>query len=126
MVSRKKTKPIQQLLDELDKPLYERRWEDVNQYVRKTSKKAAIPEGFQSFLEALEDSDGYFVGAKNKDELNEARGKLDQVIELCQPGDPGDAFLRQLATILRGQLLWVLGDYKGALYAVQEGVEVFR
>ena len=122
MVSRKKTKPIQQLLDELDKPLYESRWEDVKQYVRKTSKKVAIPEGFQSFLEALEVTDCYFAGGKGKDDLNEARDKLDQVIGLCQPGDPGDAFLRQLATILRGQVLWVLEDYKGALYAVQEGL----
>ena len=80
MVSRKKTKPIQQLLDELDKPLYESRWEDVKQYVRKASKKVAIPEGFQSFLEALEVTDCYFAGGKGKDDLNEARDKLDQVI----------------------------------------------
>lgn len=122
MVSRKKTKPISQLLDELDKPLYERRWEDVNQYIRKATKKVTIPEGFQYFIEALEVIDGYFAGGKASDALNEAGGKLDQAIQLCQPGDPGDAFLRQLATILRGQLLWVKGDYKGALYAVQDGL----
>lgn len=122
MVSRKKTKPIQQLLDELDRPLYERKWDEVNLYIRKASKKVTVPEGFQSFLEALETVDGYFSGCKGKEDLNAASEKLDLTIGSCQPGDPGDAFLRQLATIQRGQLLWLREDYKGALYAVQEGL----
>ena len=117
----KRVKSISSLIDELDKPLYEGRWREIEQTLKKSSKKSAIPEAFSCFAQGEEQLDNYLLGKLGGADLREAESKLKQALELCQPGH--DAALQQLAKIKYGQLLWLQGAYIRALATLQEGVQ---
>lgn len=128
----KKFKSISSLLDELDKPLYEGRWKDIELSLKKSKKKVTIPDAFKSFLHGLELIESHLIGHEAcaqgqttiantvhpDSTLTEAESKLRDCISLCQPGH--DASLQQLAKIKLGQLLWLKCDYEQALVALQE------
>ena len=129
----KKVKTVSALLDELDKPLYEARWKDIEQILKKTKKKVAIPEAFTYFLQGLELVENRLLGHGTDDSraqsteassvhpdkvLQEAESRLRRCISLCQPGY--DASLQLLAKIKLGQLLWFRRDYREAAGALQE------
>lgn len=129
----KKIKSNSSLLDELDKPLYEGRWKDIEQILKKTKKKHVVPETFSHFLRGVELAEVHFLGpqahiqqaqstaaaAVHPDKvLSEAEAKLEQCVDQCQPGH--DASLEQLAKIKVGQLKWLRGDYKSSLVALTE------
>ena len=129
----KKVKSNSSLLDELDKLLYEGRWKDIEQALKKTKKKHVIPENFSLFLLGVELVEVHLLGpqahinqgqsteaaAIHPDKtLDEAEAKLRQCVSLCQPGH--DAAIQQLAKIKLGQLRWLRGDYKSALVALTE------
>ena len=129
----KKVKTVSALLDELDKALYEARWKDIEQTLKKTKKKVAIPEAFTSFLQGLELIENRLLGhdADNSrgqsteastvhpDKVSqEAEARLRRCISLCQPGY--DASLQLLAKIKLGQLLWIRGEYREASASLQE------
>ena len=120
MAKKSKVKAISSLLDELDKPLYGGRWRDIEQILRKTSKKLVIPESFLSYLEGKENLENSFLGSSPAN-LDTARHKLKQCLDLCQPGH--DAALSQLARIGYGQTLWLRDDALHALPCLQEGVQ---
>lgn len=129
----KKVKSNSSLLDELDKLLYEGRWRDIEQTLKKTKKKHVIPEPFSLFLLGLELVEMHLLGPQahiNQGQsteaasvhpdkvLKEAEAKLRQCVEQCQPGH--DAAIQQLAKIKLGQLRWLRGEYKSALVALTE------
>ena len=120
MAKKSKIKSISSLLDELDKPLYGGKWRDIEQVLKKASKKLTIPESFRSYLEGKEQLENHFLrcGPSN---LDAARQKLKQCLDLCQPGH--DAALSQLALIGYGQTLLLHGDPLHALPCLQEGVQ---
>ena len=120
MAKKSKIKTISSLLDELDKPLYGGKWRDIEQALKKTSKKLIIPESFQSYLEGKEHLENLFLGGTPAN-LDTAREKLKQCLGLCQPGH--DAELSQLARIGYGQTLWLRNDALHALPCLQEGVQ---
>lgn len=124
----KKIKSNSSLLDDLDKALYEGRWKDIEQSLKKTKKKHVVPETFSLFLLGVELLEVHLVGpqAQSTDAasvhpdkvLGEAEAKLKQCVDLCQPGH--DASLQQLAKIKLGQLRWLRADYKASLVALTE------
>ena len=129
----KKIKSNSSLLDELDKPLYEGRWKDIEQILKKTKKKHVVPETFSHFLLGVELAEVHFLGpqahtqqaqstaaaAVHPDKvLSEAEAKFKQCVDQCQPGH--DASLEQLAKIKVGQMKWLRGDYKLSLVALTE------
>lgn len=133
----KKIKSNSSLLDELDKLLYEGRWKDIEQNLKKTTKKKhVVPETFSLFLLGAELLEIHLLGPQARSHsqgqgqstdagsihpdkiLTEAEDKLKQCIGLCQPGH--DASLQQLAKIKLGQLKWLKGDYKSSLVALSE------
>lgn len=129
----KKIKSNSSLLDELDKPLYEGRWKDIEQALKKTKKKHVIPESFSLFLLGVELVEMHLLGPQAHPQsqsttgvasvhpekvLSEAEAKLRQCVELCQPGH--DASLQQLAKIKLGQLKWLRGEYSSSLVALIE------
>ena len=129
----KKVKTISALLDELDKPLYEGRWKDIEQILKKTKKKQAIPEAFTLFLQGLELVENRLLGHDSTDSrgqsteassvhpdkvLQEAESRLRRCISQCQPGY--DASLQLLAKIKLGQLLWFKREYREASASLQE------
>lgn len=131
----KKVKTVSALLDELDKPLYDGRWKDIEQILKKTKKKLSIPEAFTSFLQGLELVENHLLGhhvhtdasrgqsteasSVHPDKaLQEAESRLRRCISLCQPGY--DASLQLRAKIKLGQLLWFRGEYREALSSLQE------
>ena len=118
--SKKKVKSISSLLDELDRPLYEGKWRDIEQILKRTSKKLLVPDAFSVFLRGVEHLDNHMLGQSPAD-LREAEERLKQTIELCEPGH--DAALFQIARIKYGQLLWIRGNYGGALSSLQEGLQ---
>lgn len=118
-MSKKKVKSISSLLDELDKLLYEGRWREIDQLLKKTSKKLAIPEAFTCFIRGEEHLDNHLLGQKPAD-LQEADAKLREALRKCEPGH--DAPLQQLAKVKYGQLLWLQGDRKRAVVTIREGV----
>ena len=120
MAKKSKVKTISSLLDELDKPLYEGRWREIEQVLKKTGKKLAIPDSFLSYLEGKEHLENHFLGSTPAN-LDTAQQKLKQCLDLCQPGH--DAALSQLARIGYGQTLWLRGDPLHALPCLQEGVQ---
>ena len=132
-MAKSKYKTVSSLLDELDKPLYEGRWKDIEQTLKKIKKKQIIPEAFSTFVQGVELLECYLVGldaaytqgqstsasAVHPDNLlKEAETKIKKCIDMCQPGH--DASLIQLARIKHGQLLWIRGEYRLALDALQE------
>ena len=121
MAKKLKIKPISWLLNELDKPLYEGRWQDVTAMMKKFGKKATIPEAFNHFLKGAEALDSVMLG-KSEFTLAEAETRLRRATELCQLGDPGDAALQLLASLKRGQMLWLGGSYEAALRILRENV----
>ena len=129
----KKIKSNSSLLDELDKPLYEGRWRDIEQGLKKTRKKHVISETFSLFLLGVELVEIHLLGpgaqhsqaqsteaaAVHPDKvLSEAEAKLKRCVDLCQPGH--DASLQQLAKIKLGQLKWLKGEYSSSLVALTE------
>ena len=117
----KRVKSISSLIDEQDKPMYEGRWREIEQTLKKSSKKIAIPEAFSCFAQGEEQLDNYLLGKLGNVDLREAEAKLKQALDLCQPGH--DAALHQLAKIKYGQLLWLQGSYVRALNTLQEAVQ---
>lgn len=120
MAKKSKIKTISSLLDELDKPLYGGRWREIEQVLKKTSKKLTIPDSFQSYLEGKEHLENSFLGSTPAN-LDTARRKLKLCLDLCQPGH--DAALSQLARIGYGQTLCLRNDPLHALSCLQEGVQ---
>ena len=120
MAKKAKVKTISSLLDDLDKPLYGGKWREIEQTLKKTSKKLIIPESFLSYLEGKEHLENSFLGATPAN-LDTARQKLKQCLNLCQPGH--DAALSQLARIGYGQTFWLRNDPLHALPCLQEGVQ---
>ena len=120
MAKKSKIKAISSLLDELDKPLYGGRWREIEQVLKKTSKKLTIPDSFQCYLEGKENLDNFFLG-NTPANPDTALRKLKQCLDLCQPGH--DAALSQLARIGYGQTLWLRNDPLHALPCLQEGVQ---
>lgn len=124
----KKIKSNSSLLDELDKALYEGRWKDIEQALKKTKKKHVVPESFSLFLLGVELTEIHLLGPQAQSTiaasvhpdkvLNEAEAELKRCVDLCQPGH--DASLQQLAKIKLGQLKWLRGDYKSSLVALTE------
>lgn len=127
----KKIKSNSSLLDELDKLLYEGRWKDIEQALKKTKKKHVIPESFSLFLLGVELVEQHLLGPPQVQSqsteaasihpdkvLGEAEAKLKRCADLCQPGH--DASLEQLAKVKLGQLKWLRGDYSSALVALTE------
>ena len=119
-MAKKRVKTISSLLDELDKPLYEGKWREIEQVLRKTSKKLTIPESFQRYLDGKEQLENIFLGHAPA-YLDVAQQSLEQCLSLCQPGH--DAALNQLARIGYGQTLWLRDDPLHALSCLQEGVQ---
>ena len=124
----KKVKSNSSLLDELDKGLYEGRWKDIEQTLKKTKKKHVVSETFSLFLLGVELTEIHLLGPQAQSTvaasvhpdktLSEAESKLKQCVDQCQPGH--DASLQQLAKIKLGQLKWLRGDYKSSLVALTE------
>ena len=128
----KKIKSNSSLLDELDKPLYEGRWRDIEQTLKKTKKKHVIPDTFSLFLLGVELVEIHLLGPQAVTQgqstdaasihpdkvLSEAEAKLKRCVDQCQPGH--DASLQQLAKIKLGQLKWFQGEYKSSLIALTE------
>ena len=129
----KKVKTVSALLDELDRPLYEARWKDIELILKKTKKKVAIPEAFTYFLHGLELVENRLLGHDADDSrgqsteassvhpdkvLQEAESRLKRCISLCQPGY--DASLQLLAKIKLGQLLWFRREYREASASLHE------
>ena len=128
----KKIKSNSSLLDELDKPLYEGRWKDIEQTLKKIKKKNVIPETFSHFLLGVELIEIYLLGPEVQSQgqstkaasvhpdkvLSEANVMLKLCVDQCQPGH--DASLEQLAKIKLGQLGWLCSDYSISLAALME------
>ena len=128
----RKIKSNSSLLDELDKALYEDRWKDIEQTLKKIKKKHVIPESFSQFLLGVELIEVYLLGPAAQSQsqstdaasihpeklLSEAKVKLRQCIDQCQPGH--DASLEQLAKIKLGQLEWLCSEYHISLAALME------
>ena len=114
----KKVKSISSLLDDLDKSLYEGKWREIEQVLKRASKKNSVPEAFTCFLEAEEVFDNHLLGQTSAD-LKVVEAKLKKTLELCEPGY--DASLLQLAKLKYGQLLWLQGYNSAAMDALQEG-----
>lgn len=117
----KKVKSISSLLDELDRFLYEGKWREIEQTLKRTSKKLSIPEAFTCFLEGEEHISNHLLGLPGPSDLAEAEGRMRKALELCEPGY--DAPLMQLAKIKYGQLLWLRGEHQSAMTSLQEGVQ---
>lgn len=128
----KKIKSNSSLLDELDKPLYEGRWKDIEQTLKRMKKKNVIPVAFSHFLLGVELIEIYLLGPQEQSQgqsteaasvhpnkvLSEAKVKLKLCVDQCQPGH--DASLEQLAKIKLGQLGWLCSEYSVSLAALME------
>jgi len=128
----KKIKSNSSLLDELDKLLYEGRWKDVEQSLKKIRKKHVVPETFSNFVLGIELVEIHLLGpayqaqgqsteaaAIHPDKvLIEAEAKIKVCVDNCQPGH--DASLEQLAKIKLGQIKWLNSDYDSSLILLLE------
>lgn len=72
----KKIKSNSSLLDELDKPLYEGRWKDIEQIIKKIKKKHVIPETFSHFLLGVELIEIYLLGPQTQSQGQSHRSSL--------------------------------------------------
>ena len=128
----KKIKSNSSLLDELDRQLYEGRWKDIEQILKKIKKKQVIPDTFVNFLAGVELIEVHLLGpgglsngqsteaaSVHPDKLlKEAEAKLKLCVDHCQPGH--DASLEQLAKIKLGQIKWLNSEYSSSLVFLLE------
>ena len=129
----KKIKSNSSLLDELDKLLYEGRWKDIEQSLKKTRKKHVVPDTFSYFVLGIELVEVHLLGPAHQQSqgqstgaaavhpdkvLKEAEAKIKSCVDNCQPGH--DASLEQLAKIKLGQIMWLNSDYDSSLVLLLE------
>ena len=128
----KKIKSNSSLLDELDKPLYEGRWKDIEQILKRIKKKHVIPDTFSNFLLGVELVEIHLLGLTSQAPsqsteaasvhpekvLKEAEVKIKLCVDHCQPGH--DASLEQLAKIKLGQIKWLGSEYSASLVGLME------
>lgn len=101
---KKKTKSASSILEELDRPIYERRWKDLAATLKKMGKKTVIPEALTFFLKAIQHTEAMASGQPSP-KTADIHGLLDSALEKCQSGE--DAPLRVMIQVKKGQLHWL-------------------
>lgn len=109
---KKKVKSISSVLEELDKALYEGKWQDVRYILKKTEKKKPLPEVIWPFIQSLEYIEDYTM-EKSTHSLNEIDELLRKAMDLCQEED--HSLVRTLIKIKQGQLAWINNEMEKAL-----------
>ena len=100
----KKTKSASSILEELDRPIYERRWQDLNVLLKKMGKKTAIPELVTQFINAIKQMEAMACGqpmAKPAD----TQALLNSSLAACLPGK--DDLIRVMIQVKKAQLQWL-------------------
>lgn len=111
--SKKKTRTIASILEELDRPIYEGKWQDVQAAMKKMDKKKnPLPRALQPFLQAIELIEMHTtVGEKIS--LEQVETLLKTVLDFCDTEEYG--LMRVMTKIKLGQLAWLRNEIPKAL-----------
>lgn len=107
----KKTKSAASILEELDRPIYEQKWQDLNVLLKKMSKKTAIPELITHFLTAIKQMDAMACGLAVA-KVSDIQGLLQTALSACQPGK--DELIRVMLQVKKAQLQWFENELSSA------------
>ena len=121
--SRKKTKSVTSILEELDRPLYEGKWQDVDYTLKRISKKVDVSPGLNFFVQALQQIEN-FVMEKPSQPLNATYELLKNAYESCLTEDY--AIVRVMIKIKQGQVSWIENEVVKALNKFPQGISARR
>ena len=110
--SKKKVKSLKSILEELDRFLYEGRWQDIDYSLKKMSKKTQILPGLPHFFKALEHIEAITM-EKPAPSLHEINQLLKTALENCQTEEY--AVVRVMIKIKQGQIAWIENETVKAL-----------
>ena len=111
--SKKKQKPVPAILEELDRILYEGKWNEVNSTLKKIGKKATVPEVISPFLKALEYLEALTKESSGRVKTSEIKQLLGSALDHCKSEETG--VIRTMINIKLGQLLWIEDEVKLAV-----------
>lgn len=121
--SNKKTRSLVSILEEIDRPLYEGRWSDIDYALKKISKKVTISPGLSYFIQALQHIELYTMEKETKP-LSEIYSLLKKAYESCVTDEY--AMLRVMIRIKQGQVAWIRNETTNALNKFPQGVSARR
>ena len=110
--SKKRGNTILSILEELDRPLYEGKWQDVQYILRKKAKKKPNPPVFTPFIEALQYLEDYTMEKLTRP-LHEIEELLKTALDSCLTED--HALIRVMIKIKQGQFAWINNEIGRAL-----------
>jgi tetratricopeptide (TPR) repeat protein len=109
-----KGKTLSSVLEEIDKPLYEGRWQDVQTLLKKMEKKKSVPPCIPPLVQALEQVEDHMTERKSSLPLSEVDHLLKTALEKCSIEDDGER-IQTMIRIKQGQLAWLTNNMDIAL-----------
>ena len=117
--TRKKTKSVSSILEELDKWIYECKWSEVQNGLKKLSKKRPLPPGLVPFLQAIEQLEDIVRVGKRSDHQPDSLGDIEKLLkeslDASSPSSEDNNLLRVLIKIKQGQLAWLRDERRLSL-----------
>lgn len=104
---KKKTRSASSILEELDRAVYEGRWQDLNLSLKKMGKKTAIPDTLTFFLKAIQSTENVTCGHTPLSKVADVHTAIDNALEKC--GEE-DTQIRIMLQVKKSQLHWLEGD----------------
>ena len=111
------------VLEELDRNLYEGKWQEITYSLKKISKKVPVSPGIGQFVQALQQIEAYTMD-KDSMPLPEVYNLLKKAYENCETEEY--AILRVMIKIKQGQIAWIRNETKNALKKLPQGLSARR
>ncbi|XP_011406361.1 PREDICTED: tetratricopeptide repeat protein 7B-like [Amphimedon queenslandica] len=115
--AKKKSKSLSTILEELDRPIYECKWSEVQNGLKKISKKKPVPPAVLSFLKAIEKLEN-IVTTGTRDVHSQTLGEVEKLLKesLDASSSSEDSNLVQtLIKIKQGQVAWMRDERRLSL-----------
>ena len=112
------------VLEELDRPMYEGRWQEIDYVLKKLSKKGQVSPGLGLFVKALQQIELFTLEQEFLPALAETYELLKKAYDSCQTEEY--ALLRVMIKIKQGQIAWIRNETMNALNKFPQGISARR
>ena len=123
---KKKQRSLVSVLEELDRPLYEGKWQEIDYALKKLSKKGQVSPGLGLFVKALQQIESFTLEQvqDHRTALTEAYELLKKAYDSCHTEEY--ALLRVMIKIKQGQIAWIRNETMNALNKFPQGISARR
>ena len=116
--TKKKSKSLSTILEELDRPIYECKWIEVQNGLKKISKKRPVPPALSSFLKAIEKLENLVTTGNSEihpQSLGEIEKLLKESLDASSSSSEDNNLIRALIKIKLGQVAWMRDERRVSL-----------